>query len=162
MIGIAWLVAVGGVLGCSGSEIDGTVPVDSGTTQAEACATGGGELPVGPCLVAAFAGTYSVTATTSTHVRGTVVITEDGDVDYDTDLLFGTEDYEGVFDRLECCNRVSVEMTQRDDNDTGLAPDARHRVDVFTDGPTPTAAVTAFEYYPNWPDESAKVVLSVP
>jgi len=116
---------------------------------------------VGPCLTAQFAGTYTVSATQGTHSRGTIIISEDGAVDYDDGLSFPVVDQEGVYDRLDCCNRVSVEMLQRPDNDTSLATDARHRVDVFTDGPTTTATVTSFEYYPNWPDGGGMVVLEV-
>jgi hypothetical protein len=131
------------------------------TTSAGECQTGGGEAPVGPCLVAAHAGAYAVTATAGAHTRGTITIGDDGSIDYDTDLQFPIDDYEGVYDRLECCNRISVEMKQRPDNDTSLAPDARHRVDVFTASSTVGSAVVSFDYYPNWPSENGKVVLDV-
>jgi hypothetical protein len=130
-------------------------------TDTSDCSSGGGELPVGPCLTAQFAGTYAVGATEGSHQRGTIVIGTDGSVDYDDGLSFPVVDQEGVYDRLDCCNRVSVEMLQRPDNDTSLATDARHRVDLFTDGPSTTAALVSFEYYPNWPDEGGKVVLQV-
>lgn len=125
------------------------------------CSTGGGEAPVGPCLVAEHAGTFNVTATTGTHTRGTIILGEDGSVDYDTGLNFPITDYQGVYDRLECCQRISVEMEQRPDNNTDLADDARHRVDIFTDSTSSGGAVVSFEYYPNWPSSEGKVVLTV-
>lgn len=132
-----------------------------GTGGSGGCEVGGGEISVGPCLVAAHAGTYAVTAAIGAHTRGSITIADDGSVDYDTDLQFPISDYEGVYDRLDCCQRISVEMKQRPDNDTGLAPDARHRVDVFTDSSTVGSAVVGFDYYPNWPAEQGKVHLDV-
>lgn len=146
-----------------GDPSDDTGPVDGDDSAltTDDCGGGGGEAPVGPCLTAAFAGSYTVTAVEGSHTRGVVTISGDGDVDYDDGLDFLVADQEGVYDRLDCCNRVSVEMLQRPDNDTSLATDARHRVDLFTDGPSTSATVTSFEYYPNWPDAGGKVVLEV-
>ena len=63
--------------------------------------------------------------------------------------------------RLWSCTRVSVEIEQRSDNDTALASDARHRVDIFTATSTVGDTVTHFEYYPNWPSSVDKAVLDV-
>ena len=125
------------------------------------CPTAGGEQSVGPCLVAAFAGSYPVEITEGSHNRGVVTLLETGGIDYDNGEIFVPSAYEGVYDRLECCNRISVELKQRDDNNTNLAPDARHRVDIFTSGPTTGSAVVRFEYDPNWPAGQGKVVLNV-
>lgn len=134
---------------------------DGGEETTDACTNGGGEAPVGPCLVTHYAGTYSVSATSGTHTRGTIIIGADGSIDYDTGLDFGTDDYQGVYDRLECCNRISVEMNPRGDNDPSLDPGARHRVDIFTESSELGAAVTYFEYYPNWPSNQGMAVLEL-
>ncbi|MFN7134084.1 MAG: hypothetical protein ACK4N5_18545 [Myxococcales bacterium] len=165
---LAAVIALALVGGCAGTPEEqtpggsdaGTSGGDAGT-QANGCATGGGEAPVGPCLVAAHAGTYKVTPSAGTHQRGTVILAADGAVDYDTGLQFPIADYAGVYDRLDCCQRISVEMNQRPDNDKALAPDARHRVDVFTAGKAVGSNVVKFEYYPNWPAQQGKVVLDV-
>lgn len=52
-------------------------------------------------------------------------------------------------------------MDQRPDNDTALAPDARHRVDIFTASSTVGDDVVGFHCYPNWPSEGGKVELNV-
>lgn len=149
------------VVGCTPMGTGGDPPADAGDDDDDGqCATGGGEASVGACLVAQYAGTYDVTATSGTHARGTVTIADDGAVDYDEGLSFSIDEYQGVYDRLECCMRISVEMNPRADNDAAVA-DARHRVDVFTDSATTGGAVTSFEYYPNWPSETGKVVLDV-
>jgi hypothetical protein len=154
-LGIALLTACGsgGTGGAGGGAGTGT-----GGSSAE-CKMGGGEAPVGPCLVALHAGTYKVTPKSGTHTRGTVTIAADGAVDYDTGLQFAIVDYEGVYDRLMCCQRISVEMNPRPDNDKTLSADARHRVDVFTTSSTPGSDVVRFEYFPNWPSEQGKVDL---
>lgn len=158
----AWLGVVGlGLAGCGGADgdADEATATAGSSTGGGACEVGGGEASVGPCLVAAHAGTYAVTG--GAHSRGSITLGADGSVDYDAGLLFGIGDYEGVYDRLECCQRISVEMKQRPDNDKTLAPDARHRVDIFTDSTSPGGAVVRFEYFPNWPSEAGKVMLDV-
>ena len=132
-----------------------------GDESSDECKIGGGEAPVGACIVAAFAGTYEVVATTGEHARGTVILGADGSVDYDTDLSFVEADYDGIYDRLECCQRISVEMLQTSENDTSIDADARRRVDIFTSDATTSGDVQSFEYYPNWPGEGGKVVLEV-
>ncbi|MFY0685150.1 MAG: hypothetical protein JXR20_11395 [Balneola sp.] len=122
---------------------------------------GSGEQSVGPCLIAEFEGTYTVNATAGSHDRGTIIIAKNGDIDYDTGLNFLAKDFLGVYDRLDCCMRVTVEMNQRDDNDTNLASDARHRVDIFTNSNSKGGTVVSFEYYPNWPSSDGKVELSI-
>lgn len=144
----------------SRGDADAGTAVDGGADDGT-CPTGGGEASVGACLVAAHAGTYTVTASTGAHQRGSVVVAEDGAIDYDTDLQFAVDDQAGVYDRLDCCQRISVEMEQRPDKDTSLAPDARHRVDLFLSSSTVGSDVVRFEYYPNWPSENGKVVLDV-
>ncbi|MEQ9318187.1 MAG: hypothetical protein RIF41_03470 [Polyangiaceae bacterium] len=147
---------------CSGDDPSSGTGGNTGVGGSDGeCATGMSEQPVGPCLVAQYAGSYDVTPTSGTPQRGTMVIGADGAVDYDTGFDFPITDYEGVFDRLDCCMRISVEMTQRPDNDTSLAPDARHRVDIFTDQNVVGGVVTRFEYFPNWPSEDGKVELDV-
>lgn len=142
-----------------GGQGGGGEPASTGSTGGEECGeSGGGEASVGPCLVAAHAGTYQVTGD---HVRGSITIGEDGSIDYDESLQFGIDEYQGVYDRLECCQRISVEMNPRPENDPSLAEGARHRVDVFTDSTTSGGAVVRFEYYPNWPSEDGKVALDV-
>lgn len=152
----------GGAGGAGGGDGQGG---GAGTTTSTGsgveCGNGGGEAPVGPCLVVAHAGTYQVTPTVGSHTRGTITLGEDGSVDYDTGLFFDVASYEGVYDRLECCQRVSVEMRQTPENDTSLAPDARHRVDFFTDSTAIGGAVVRFEYFPNYPSEEGKVELDV-
>ncbi len=152
------IVALLSLVACTGTPAAND---DTDLPPGEECGSGGGEAPVGPCLTAAFAGTYTVVATEGAHQRGTIVVSDAGDVDYDDGLDFPVADQEGVYDRLDCCNRVSVEMLQRPDNDTSLATDARHRVDLFTDAPGTDANVISFEYYPNWPDTAGTVVLTV-
>jgi hypothetical protein len=147
--------------GAQSTAQTGTSQGPSSTSGGDQCTAGGGEAEVGPCLVAAHAGTFQVTPTSGSHERGSITIGEDGAIDYDTSLQFPIEDFEGVYDRLECCQRISVEMDQRPDNDTGLDPTARHRVDVFTDSSTSGGAVVRFEYFPNWPSEEGKVMLDV-
>jgi hypothetical protein len=147
--------------GQTGSSQSGSAQGPSSTTGGDECTAGGGEAAVGPCLVAAHAGTFQVTATSGSHQRGSITIGADGAIDYDDALQFPIVDFEGEYDRLECCQRISVEMDQRPDNDTGLDPLARHRVDVFTDSTTSGGAVVRFEYFPNWPSEEGKVLLDV-
>lgn len=132
-----------------------------GSSGGGECMLGGGEAPVGPCLVAMHAGTYTVQATAGAHARGTIVLDADGSVDYDEGLNFPIADFEGVYDRLECCMRISVEMNQRPDNDKTLDPTARHRVDIFLSSSAPGSDVVRFEYYPNWPSDQGKVDLDV-
>jgi len=141
---------------------DGTSEPDTGEPEpAAGCSADDVEASTGPCLVAQLAGTYDVTATSGVHTRGTLTVDDDGAVHYDDGLDFLAADMEGVYDRLECCQRISVEMVQRDDNDTTLAEDARHRVDFFVDDTALPATVTDIEYHPNWPSEDGKVVLTV-
>ena len=147
--------------GQGGGDDAGSTTASGSTGSGECESSGGGEASVGPCLVAAHAGTFSVTPSVGTHARGTITIGADGSIDYDTSLQFEIADYQGVYDRLECCQRISVEMNPRPDNDPALAEGARHRVDVFTDASTPGGAVVRFEYFPNWPSEEGKVILDV-
>lgn len=152
------LAAVLALAACGGDDADGASGAGGagGSSDGE-CKVGGGEAAVGPCLVAAHAGTFAVTATSGAHARGTVTIGADGGIDYDTNLLFAIADYQGVYDRLECCQRISVEMNPRADNDMSLAPDARHRVDVFTASSVVGSEVVRFEYFPNWPSTEGQV-----
>jgi hypothetical protein len=150
---------------------EGNTTGDSGTSNTNGgaetgdpeagCSTGGGEASSGACLIAKYAGTYNVTASSGSHGRGTITIADDGAIDYDAALQFAAEDFQGVYDRLECCMRISVEMNPRADNDAALAMGARHRVDVFTSTSELAAPVVRFEYYPNWPSEAGKVALEV-
>ena len=153
-----FLVACGG--GDAGGD-SGASTTASGTTTTADCGATTIEASTGPCLIAQLAGTYDVTATSGTHTRGTVTVEADGTVRYDDGLDFLAPDMEGVYDRLDCCERISVEMTQRADNDTSLAPDARHRVDFFVDANSLPANLVSLEYYPNWPASDGLVVLTV-
>jgi hypothetical protein len=128
---------------------------------AGSCPTGGGEASVGACLVARFAGTYTLMAAAGSHARGTLTIAPDGAVDYDTGNQLAIADHAGVYDRLMCCNRVSIEMKQRPDNDRAQAADARRRLDLFTASAAAGAPVVRFEYYPNYPSTQGKVDLQV-
>ncbi|MEQ8471400.1 MAG: hypothetical protein RIC35_09445 [Marinoscillum sp.] len=76
------------------------------------------EAPVGAEIVADLAGTYTVTETTAgEHTRGTVTIGADAAIDFDSNVSFTSEDIAvgNVFDRLECCNRISVNYDEDDD-----------------------------------------------
>lgn len=89
--------------------------------------TGGGEGPANIELVTAVAGTYTVTEVLEgSHQRGTVTIGDDGAIDYDTGLSFTPDQYEAIFDRLDCCMRVSVEFNEQGDGN-------KPRVDLFVD-----------------------------
>jgi hypothetical protein len=152
---------------------EGNSTGDSGTSNTnggaetgdpdDSCSTGsgGGEASSGACLIANYAGTYNVTASSGSHARGTITIADDGTIDYDAALQFPAQEFQGVYDRLECCMRISVEMNPRADNDATLGMGARHRVDVFTSTSELAAPVVRFEYYPNWPSEVGKVALEV-
>lgn len=103
--------------------------------------SGGGEGPAGIELVTALAGTYAVdTVLDGTHTRGTVVIDENGAVDYDDGIQFGPSDYQAVFDRIDCCMRVGIQMVVQGDGnqptyDLYLDGDGNlERVRFLTDG----------------------------
>ncbi|MDX1496856.1 MAG: hypothetical protein R3352_04820 [Salinisphaeraceae bacterium] len=112
---------------------DASQPRDFGDTQLPAFLgqlkedTGGqGDGPANLALVTTYAGDYSVTEVKDgTHVRSSLSISAQGDIDYDADISFAQSDIDVIFDRLECCSRISVNMKERD----GKTP----RIDLFED-----------------------------
>lgn len=75
------------------------------------------ENPTGPDLIGAFAGTYEIGLLyEGLHARGTVTISADNSVDFDSDRSYSAADADGaaVYDRLGCCNRVDVDYANGD------------------------------------------------
>lgn len=58
------------------------------------------------------AGTYTVESMSAgaEHDRMTVIIETDGKINFDTDKVFGQDEISAVFDRLDCCNRIHVDL----------------------------------------------------
>lgn len=99
-------------------------------TEVEETTGGGTASPTGTCgdnnsgaitglgLLGSCAGTYTVTSTdTGTHSRGTIVISEDGSVDFDTDLNFPASQAPTVFDRLSIENAARIQANYGADDD---------------------------------------------
>lgn len=97
---------------------------------------GGGEGPANIELVQSLAGSYTVTEVLDgSHDRGTVIIDAEGNVDYDTGLGITVEQIDAVYDRLDCCSRITIETTA-----DGSGP----RIDLFVDG---DGALERVEYF---------------
>ena len=72
------------------------------------------ELPSNVSVLTAFAGTYTVSGTatdpasrgtaTRDHDRGTITISDNGDVDFDTDISFTGTDINAIYDRRYICD----------------------------------------------------------
>lgn len=72
----------------------------------------------GTQLAANCAGTYTVTDTASgTHSRGTIIIDSDGNIDFDTGLVFSVSDNPAVFDRLFIEDEPRVQLNFGADDD---------------------------------------------
>jgi hypothetical protein len=69
--------------------------------------------PVDLTLLKQRAGVYSITGMSAqaSHNRMTVVINSDGTIDFDSALSYGDQDITAIFDRLDCCNRIHVDLT---------------------------------------------------
>lgn len=63
-------------------------------------------------LLADRAGTYVVTEMTelAEHTRMSVTINDDGTIDFDENIEYGEGDIEAVYDRLDCCDRIHVDL----------------------------------------------------
>ena len=86
---------------------------------------GGGSGPDNIELVQALAGSYSVSEVQEgSHTRNTVTISSEGVVDYDDGIRIAIDEIDAVYDRLACCNRITIETTA-----DGSGP----RIDLFVD-----------------------------
>lgn len=86
---------------------------------------GGGSGPDNIDLVQALAGSYNVSEVQEgSHSRNTVTISSEGVVDYDDGIRIAIDDIDAVYDRLGCCNRITIETTA-----DGSGP----RIDLFVD-----------------------------
>jgi hypothetical protein len=58
------------------------------------------------------AGNYTVTGMSAqaAHNRMSVTINADGTIDFDSTVNYGDQDITAVFDRLDCCNRIHVDL----------------------------------------------------
>ena len=85
----------------------------------------GGNGPANIELVQALEGSYTVSEVQEgSHSRGTVTISSEGVVDYDTGISIAIDEIDAVYDRLGCCNRITIETTA-----DGSGP----RIDLFVD-----------------------------
>ncbi len=116
------------------------------------------EAPEGIELVTAYAGSYSVQATSGSHARGTVVIGSDGQIDFDSDKSFAPAEFLGIFDRRNVSDSAGGPRIQVELAETATLP--QRRVRLFVDTATDTAI--GFAFYPdvtgNNPDANAVVV----
>lgn len=88
---------------------------------------GGGDGVAGIELVQGLAGEYTVSEVLGgSHARMSLTIGGDGTIDYDEALRFAPEDFDAIYDRLDCCDRITVEMQVQDD-------DNKPRIDLFLD-----------------------------
>ena len=45
------------------------------------------------------------------HNRMTVIINNDGTIDFDDSIEFTQDEIDAVYDRLDCCDRIHVDLT---------------------------------------------------
>lgn len=68
-------------------------------------------------LVTQFAGTYNVEAITGTHNRGTLTISSDGSIDFDTSTIFASSGIVVIYDRTFIEDEPRVQINYGEDDD---------------------------------------------
>lgn len=100
-------------------------------------------------IIQNLAGMYTITQVNGgTHDRMTLTIEEDGDIDFDTDLFFSTEQYELVTDNRECCGTIVIDITP--------SPSEPHeRIEIPVN--SATGIPVAVNYFPDYPNTSNRL-----
>ena len=103
----------------------------------------------GASMIAAYAGTYTVTSVDKgTHSRMTVIIDASGNIDFDSNVQLMVSDFALVSDRLDCCDGIWIDMNP-------WPTEPYQRVNLFIDSTSNTP--NKIEYMPEYPSISNRV-----
>lgn len=103
-------------------------------------------------LIKNMAGQYTVSSTTSgNHNRGTVIISANGDIDFDNGISFTASQYNLISNRIDILGEVFIDIEP-------YPTEPYPRITIKVDASTPTVA-TGMSFAPNYPNGSGSVAV---